>query len=76
MGNFTSVISSGGLKGPRGKLTWGSTNVGHMAMPRMPNWPTDTAPTIQNFKYLYNDGKAMIYVYHYAHFRHIDSGSR
>ncbi len=27
------------------------------------------------FEYIYNDGEAMIYFYHYAHFRHIDSGS-
>ncbi len=26
--------------------------------------------------YIYNDEEAMIYVYHYAHFRHIDSGSQ
>ncbi len=28
-----------------------------------------------SFEYIYNDGEAMIYVYHYAHFCHIDSGS-
>ncbi len=25
---------------------------------------------------IYNDGEAMIYIYHYAHFCHTDSGSQ
>ncbi len=28
------------------------------------------------FEYIYDDEKEMIYVYHYAYFRHIDSDSQ